>query len=68
MSLKIAMLSSLNDLGAFRAHAPAGDQAQNLGPAGPQESLPTTVSRSGSAAESTKPAAGGVAPRRPQTR
>ena len=42
MSLKIAVLSSLTALGAFRAPAPAGDQAQNLGPVGSQESLPTT--------------------------
>ena len=34
MSLKIAVLSSLTALGAFRAPAPAGDQAQNLGPVG----------------------------------
>jgi hypothetical protein len=68
MSLKIAMLSSLNALGAFRAHAPAGDQAQNLGPAGPQESLPATVSRSSSAAESKKPEPAGAASRRPQNR
>ena len=43
MSLKIAVLSSLTALGAFRAPAPAGDQAQNLGPVGSQESLPTTL-------------------------
>ena len=36
MSLKIAVLSSLTALGAFRAPAPAGDQAQNLGPVGSQ--------------------------------
>jgi len=34
MSLKIAVLSSLTALGAFRAPAPPGDQAQNLGPVG----------------------------------
>ena len=45
MSLKIAVLSSLTALSAFRAPAPAGDQAQNLGPVGSQEPLPTTVSR-----------------------
>ena len=50
MSLKIAVLSSLTALGAFRAPAPAGDQAQNLGPVGSQEPLPTTVSRTSSAA------------------
>ena len=49
MSLKIAVLSSLTALGAFRAPAPAGDQAQNLGPVGSQESLPTTFSRTSSA-------------------
>jgi hypothetical protein len=68
MSLKIAMLSSLTALGAFRAPAPAGDQAQNFGPVWPQEPLQNTVSRTSSAAESKKPEAGGVAPRRPQTR
>jgi hypothetical protein len=68
MSLKIAVLSSLTALGAFRAPAPAGDQAQNLGPVGSQEPLPTTVSRTSSAGASKKPEAGGVAPRRPQTR
>ena len=62
MSLKIAVLSSLTALGAFRAPAPAGDQAQNLGPVGSQESLPS------SAGASKKPEAGGVARRRPQTR
>ena len=41
MSLKIAVLSSLTALGAFRAPAPAGDQAQNLGPVGSQEPLPS---------------------------
>jgi hypothetical protein len=49
MSLKIAVLSSLTALGAFRAPAPAGDQAQNLGPVGSREALPTTVSRMSSA-------------------
>jgi hypothetical protein len=50
MSLKIAVLSSLTALGAFRAPAPASDQAPNLGPVGSQEPLPTTVSRTSSAA------------------
>ena len=68
MSLKIAVLSSLTALGAFRAPAPAGDQAQNLGPVGSQEPLPTKVSRTSSAAESKKPEPGGAAPRRPQNR
>ena len=68
MSLKIAMLSSLTALGAFRAPAPAGGQVQNLGPVGPQEALPTTVSRSGRAAESKKQEAGGAASRRQETR
>ena len=47
MSLKIAVLSSLSALSAFRAHAPAGDQAQNLGPVGSQclaaAAAPTTA-------------------------
>jgi hypothetical protein len=60
MSLKIAVLSSLTALGAFRAPAPAGDQAQNLGPVGSREALPTTVSRTSSAGASKKPEAGGV--------
>ncbi len=60
MSLKIAALSSLAALSAFRAHAPADDQAQNLGPVWPQEPLPTTVSRGSSGAESKKPEAGGA--------
>ena len=68
MSLKIAVLSSLTALDAFRAPAPAGDQAQNLGPVGSQQPLPTTVSRTSSAGVSKKPEAGGVAPRRPQNR
>jgi hypothetical protein len=68
MSLKIAVLSSLTALSAFRAQAPADDQAQNLGPVGPQESLPTTGSRTRSAAESKKHEAGGAAPRRQETR
>ena len=54
MSLKIAVLSSLTALGAFRAPAPAGDQAQNLGPVGSQEPLPTTVSRSEQRSESRR--------------
>ena len=65
MSLKIAALSSLAALSAFRAHAPADDQAQNLGPVWPQEPLPTTVSRGSSGAESKKPEAGGAATGRP---
>ena len=65
MSLKIAVLSSLTALSAFRAHAPADDQAQNLGPVWSQEPLPTTVSRTSSAAESKKPEAGGAATGRP---
>ena len=68
MSLKIAVLSSLTALGAFRVPAPAGDQAQNLGPVGSQETLPTTVSRTSSAAESKKPEPGGAPARRPQNR
>ena len=66
MSLKIAVLSSLTALGAFRAPAPAGDQAQNLGPVGSQEPLPTHGQPYSSAAEPKKPEAGGVARRRPQ--
>ncbi len=68
MSLKIAVLSSLTALGAFRAPGPAGDQAPNLGPVGPQELLPTTVSRTSNAAASKKPEPGGAAPRQPQNR
>jgi hypothetical protein len=68
MSLKIAVLSSLTALSAFRAPAPADDQAQNLGPVGPQEPLPTQVSRSSSAAESKKREAEGAAWRRLQNR
>ena len=67
MSLKIAALSSLAALSAFRAHAPADDQAQNLGPVWPQEPLPTTVSRGSSGAESKKPEAGGAASRHRKT-
>jgi hypothetical protein len=44
MSLKIAVLSSLTALSAFRAPAPAGDQAQNLAPPRSQEPRPTTIS------------------------
>ena len=68
MSLKIAVLSSLTALGAFRAPALAGDQGQNLGPVRSQEPLPSKVSRTSSAAESKKPEPGGAAPRRPQNR
>jgi hypothetical protein len=68
MSLKIAALSSLAALSAFRAHAPADDKAQNLGPVWPQEPLPTTVSRGSSGAESKKPEAGGAASRRQEDR
>ncbi len=68
MSLKIAVLSSLTALGAFRGPAPASDQAPNLGPVGSQEPRPTAVSRTMNAAASKKPEAGGVAPRRPQNR
>jgi hypothetical protein len=68
MSLKIAVLSSLTALGAFRAPAPASDQAPNLGPVGSQEPLPTTVSRTSSAAASKKPEPRGAAPRQPRTR
>ena len=64
MSLKIAALSSLTALSAFRAHAPADDQAQNLGPVWPQEPLQTTVSPSSSGGELKKPEAGGAASRR----
>ena len=59
MSLKIAVLSSLAALSAFRAHAPADDQAQNLGPVWPQEPLQTT---------SKKPESGGAASRRQEDR
>jgi hypothetical protein len=68
MSLKIAVLSSLTALGAFRAPAPASDQAPNLGPVGSQEPLPTTVSRTSSAAASKKPEPGAAALPRPQNR
>ena len=68
MSLKIAVLSSLTALSAFRAPTPADDQAQNLGPVGPQEPLPTQVSRSSSAAEPKKQEAEGAAWRRLQNR
>ena len=68
MSLKIAVLSSLTALSTFRARAPAGDHAQNLGPVGSQEPLPTTVSCRSSAAESKKQEAGGAAPRRQENR
>ena len=68
MSLKIAALSSLAALSAFRAHAPADDQAQNLGPVWPQEPLQTTVSRRSSGAESKKPESGGAASRRQEDR
>lgn len=68
MSLKIAVLSSLAALSAFRAHAPADDHVQNLGPVWRQEPLPTTVSRGSSAAESKKQEAGGGAPRRQENR
>jgi hypothetical protein len=68
MSLKIAVLSSLAALSAFRAHAPADDQAQNLGPVWPQEPLQTTVSRSSSGAESNKSESGGAASRRQEDR
>jgi hypothetical protein len=67
MSLKIAMLSSLTALGAFRAPAPAGDQVQNLGPVGSQEPLPSKVSRTSSAVESKKQEAAGAVPPRPQS-
>jgi hypothetical protein len=67
MSLKIAVLSSLTALSAFRAPAPADDQAQSLGPVGP-EPVPTQVSRSSSAAESKKQGAEGAAWRRLQNR
>ena len=68
MSLKIAVLSSLTALGAFRAPAPAGDQAQNLGRVGFLEPLPRTDSRSGGAAESKKQEAAGAVPPRPESR
>jgi hypothetical protein len=68
MSLKIAVLSSLTALGAFRAPAPAGDQAQNFGPVWPQEPLQNTVSRRSSAMESKKPESGGAASRRQEDR
>jgi hypothetical protein len=68
MSLKIAVLSSLTALSAFRAHAPADDEAQNRGPVGSQEPLLTTVGRRSIAPESKKPEAGGAVPRPPQTR
>jgi hypothetical protein len=68
MSLKIAVLSSLTALSAFRAPAPADDQVQNLGPVGSQEPLPTAVSRMSSAAEPKKPEAGSTALRRPEDR
>lgn len=68
MSLKIAVLSSLTALSTFRAQAPTDDQAQNLGPVGSQEPLPSKVGRTRSAAESKKLEAGGAAPRRQETR
>ena len=61
MSLKIAVLSSLPALGAFRAPAQAGDQTQNSEPVGFLGPLPRTDSHSGGAAESKKPEAGGAA-------
>ena len=68
MSLKIAVLSSLTALSTFRAPAPADGHAQNLGPVGPQEPLPTQVSDSSSAAEPKKQEAEGAAWRRLQNR
>jgi hypothetical protein len=55
MSLKIAVLSSLTALGALGAPAPADDRAQNLGPVGSQEPIPTTVGHRSSAVEPKKP-------------
>jgi hypothetical protein len=68
MSLKIAVLSSLTALGAFRAPAATGDQVQNLGPVGSQDPLPSEVSRTSSGAASTKPEPGGAPPPQPQNR
>jgi hypothetical protein len=63
MSLKIAVLSSLTALGAFRVPAPAGDQAQDVAPARCDEPNPTTVSKAlifPAKATTTEPRAEGI--------
>jgi hypothetical protein len=59
MSLKFAALGYLTVLSALRTPARADDQAQNLGPVGPRESILTTVGHRRSAAEPEKPEVGG---------
>jgi hypothetical protein len=58
MSLKFAALGSLTVLSALGPPARADDQAQNLGPVGPYESILITFGRRSREAEPKKQEAG----------